>query len=275
MLTWARGASFPELVEQLGIMRFGHRPRVADTFCGSGQIPFEAARLGCDVYASDLNPVACMLTWGAFNIVGGSRESREKIGEEQEELVAPGSGRDRPAWRRDRRRRLAGEGLSLLRGSPVSADRLDCSAAANSRCEQGLSSRRGARARPQNRRYDIRIRTGVSEAELAAAETGTVRREGKYGEAYLVHKSMAANTRQKSRPFEATTKKADGTIATVCECGRRTTSCLAPTTSSRNDSTASSGCARRRRARRRVRVPSGDRGGPRAGAYRRGVRRDT
>ena len=60
-------------------MRFGHRPRVADTFCGSGQIPFEAARLGCDVYASDLNPVACMLTWGAFNIVGGSPESRENL----------------------------------------------------------------------------------------------------------------------------------------------------------------------------------------------------
>ena len=52
---------------------------VADTFCGSGQIPFEAARLGCDVYASDLNPVACMLTWGAFNIVGGSTESREEL----------------------------------------------------------------------------------------------------------------------------------------------------------------------------------------------------
>jgi len=57
-----KAKSFPELVEQLGIMRFGHRPRVADTFCGSGQIPFEAARLGCDVFASDLNPVACMLT---------------------------------------------------------------------------------------------------------------------------------------------------------------------------------------------------------------------
>lgn len=54
--------SFPELVEQLGIMRYGRRPRVADTFSGSGQIPFEAARLGCDVYASDLNPVACMLS---------------------------------------------------------------------------------------------------------------------------------------------------------------------------------------------------------------------
>lgn len=53
--------SFPELVEQLGVMRFGHRPKVADTFCGSGQIPFEAMRLGCDVYASDLNPIACIL----------------------------------------------------------------------------------------------------------------------------------------------------------------------------------------------------------------------
>jgi hypothetical protein len=49
--------SFSELVEQLGIMRFGHRPRVADAFCGSGQIPFEAVRLGCDVYASDLSAV--------------------------------------------------------------------------------------------------------------------------------------------------------------------------------------------------------------------------
>jgi putative DNA methylase len=82
-----RAGSFPELVEQLGMMRFGHRPRLADTFCGSGQIPFEAARLGCDVYASDLNPVACMLTWGAFNIVGGSAESREKLAIDQKELV--------------------------------------------------------------------------------------------------------------------------------------------------------------------------------------------
>jgi putative DNA methylase len=49
--------SLPELVEQLGIARFGHRPKVADTFCGGGSIPFEAARIGCDVYASDLNPI--------------------------------------------------------------------------------------------------------------------------------------------------------------------------------------------------------------------------
>ena len=71
--------SIPELVEQLGMLRFGHRPKVGDTFCGGGSIPFEAARLGCDVYASDLNPIACMLTWGALNIIGADKEKRRAI----------------------------------------------------------------------------------------------------------------------------------------------------------------------------------------------------
>jgi putative DNA methylase len=82
-----QASNFPELVEQLGIMRFGRRPKLADTFSGSGQIPFEAARLGCDVYASDLNPVACMLTWGAFNIVGANPDKRLQIEAEQQALV--------------------------------------------------------------------------------------------------------------------------------------------------------------------------------------------
>ncbi|MCK5820164.1 MAG: DUF1156 domain-containing protein, partial [Psychromonas sp.] len=79
--------TFPELMEQMGIARFGHRPKVADVFCGSGQIPFEAARLGCDVYASDLNPIACMLTWGGFNIVGASPEKRIEIDNSQKTLA--------------------------------------------------------------------------------------------------------------------------------------------------------------------------------------------
>jgi len=78
---------FPELVEEMGIARFGHRPRVADVFCGSGQIPFEAARLGCDVYASDLNPIACMLTWGSFHIVGASKKKRAAIDKAQKQLA--------------------------------------------------------------------------------------------------------------------------------------------------------------------------------------------
>jgi putative DNA methylase len=80
--------SIPELVEKLGIARFGHRPKLADVFCGGGSIPFEAARMGCDVYASDLNPIACMLTWGAFNIIGASRQQRAEIEQAQKEVAA-------------------------------------------------------------------------------------------------------------------------------------------------------------------------------------------
>lgn len=79
--------SMQELVEQLGLMRFGRKPRVADTFSGSGQIPFEAARLGCDVYASDLNPIACMLTWGSFSIVGATEKKRKQLEVKQKELA--------------------------------------------------------------------------------------------------------------------------------------------------------------------------------------------
>lgn len=79
--------SFPELIEQMGIARFGRRPKLADVFSGSGQIPFEAARLGCEVYASDLNPISCLLTWGGFNIVGAREKRRHEIVQSQKKLV--------------------------------------------------------------------------------------------------------------------------------------------------------------------------------------------
>jgi adenine-specific DNA methylase len=79
--------SFDELVRQLGILRFGHKPKVGDVFSGGGSIPFEAARLGCDAFASDLNPIACMLTWGTTNIIGAPTEERKKIENAQQKLV--------------------------------------------------------------------------------------------------------------------------------------------------------------------------------------------
>ena len=36
-------------------------PLVADPFAGGGSIPLEALRLGCDAYAGDINPVACLI----------------------------------------------------------------------------------------------------------------------------------------------------------------------------------------------------------------------
>ncbi len=39
----------------------GRSPRVLDPFAGGGSIPLEALRLGCETYASDLNPVAVLI----------------------------------------------------------------------------------------------------------------------------------------------------------------------------------------------------------------------
>ncbi len=39
----------------------GEPPLVVDPFAGGGSIPLEALRLGCEAFASDLNPVACLI----------------------------------------------------------------------------------------------------------------------------------------------------------------------------------------------------------------------
>lgn len=63
--------------------RFGHRLRVGDAFSGMGSIPYAAAELGCDVYASDLNPVASLMTWGALNIIAGDPKFHRRVLEAQ------------------------------------------------------------------------------------------------------------------------------------------------------------------------------------------------
>jgi putative DNA methylase len=90
-------ANLPALVRQLGINRFGHVPRVGDAFCGGGSMPFEAARIGCVAYGSDLNPVAALLTWGALHIVGGGESVARQVREAQE-LVFAAVDRQITAW---------------------------------------------------------------------------------------------------------------------------------------------------------------------------------
>jgi putative DNA methylase len=45
-----------------------HAPPVYDPFCGGGSIPLEAQRLGLRAYASDLNPVAVLITKALIEI---------------------------------------------------------------------------------------------------------------------------------------------------------------------------------------------------------------
>jgi putative DNA methylase len=64
----------------------GNSPPVLDPFCGGGSIPLEAQRLGLEVHASDLNPVAVLITKALVEIppkFAGrppvNPESREKL----------------------------------------------------------------------------------------------------------------------------------------------------------------------------------------------------
>jgi adenine-specific DNA methylase len=58
-------SSVPKYLEVgRGLVKAAHpeeTPLVVDPFAGGGSIPLEALRLGCDAFASDLNPVACLI----------------------------------------------------------------------------------------------------------------------------------------------------------------------------------------------------------------------
>ena len=61
---WDHAASPGHLDVARALVAAAHGPEaplVADPFAGGGSIPLEALRLGCDAFASDLNPVACLI----------------------------------------------------------------------------------------------------------------------------------------------------------------------------------------------------------------------
>lgn len=74
-----------ELVQQLSIKKYGRNIKIGDCFSGGGSVPFESSRLGADVYGSDLNPIAGMLTWAGLNL-GKTNEDIIKI-EKFQELI--------------------------------------------------------------------------------------------------------------------------------------------------------------------------------------------
>ncbi len=63
LLHWGRenGPDLDVYRERIREQFGGRAPRVLDPFAGGGAIPLEAMRLGCDVTASDLNPVAWLI----------------------------------------------------------------------------------------------------------------------------------------------------------------------------------------------------------------------
>jgi len=60
-ILWWGQENLPDLAwfrEQIRSAHGGRAPRILDPFAGGGAIPLEAMRLGCEVEANDLNPVA-------------------------------------------------------------------------------------------------------------------------------------------------------------------------------------------------------------------------
>jgi adenine-specific DNA methylase len=167
-------SSLQELVRELGVRRFGRTPRVGDTFSGGGSIPFEAARLGCDAYGSDLNPAAALLTWSSLNIVGGGEAVAEDVHSAQlrvydavdRQLDSWGIERNALGWRAD----------AYLYCVEIVCP--ECGV----RCPMapswviGERTRTVAKLRPLHaeRAFEIDIAEGASEEEMRFARQGTV-----------------------------------------------------------------------------------------------------
>jgi adenine-specific DNA methylase len=168
--------SLPELVEELGRRRFGHRPRVGDSFCGAGSVPFEAARLGCDAYGSDLSPVAALLTWAALNIIGGGEKIAKQVRKAQEEIFDAvdqqvtewGIEHNELGWRADAY-------LYCVEVQDPESGWMVPLAPSWVIGEKTLTVAKLVRDE-KNKRYDIEIHEGVSDEEIKAARTsGTVK----------------------------------------------------------------------------------------------------
>ena len=163
-------ASLPELVQALGERRFGRTPRVGDAFCGGGSVPFEAARLGCEAFGSDLNPVAALLTWGALNIVGGGAEVAERVRAAQADVFAAVDRsvtdwrieHDDAGWRAD----------AFLYCTETVCPACGWRVPLAPSWVVGEKTRTVARLRPDFKRrcFAIDIRSGVGPRELAAAK---------------------------------------------------------------------------------------------------------
>ncbi|MBW2165399.1 MAG: DNA methylase, partial [Deltaproteobacteria bacterium] len=164
-----------ELVTELGKRRFGHTAKVGDCFCGGGSIPFEAARLGCEAFGSDLNPVAAMLTWASIHLIGGGEKIQKQVQEAQKKAYEAADKqiteweieRNDKGWRADAylycvEAGCPATGLMLpLAPSWVISEKYNVCAV--------------LKKNDVEKKYDVEIVTGANKETMAKAKQGTVR----------------------------------------------------------------------------------------------------
>lgn len=165
-------SNLQELINELGQKKFGHTPKVGDVFCGGGSIPFEAARIGCETHASDLNPVATMLTWASLNLLSKSDKEIEELKKFQDTVY-------------DAVKKKVDElGIEKNENNEVADYYLYCNEAKCPHCnaEVPLSpswiisakSKTIAKLIPNGKKYLINIINDASEEDFKNAKNGTV-----------------------------------------------------------------------------------------------------
>jgi putative DNA methylase len=168
--------SLPELVNQLSMKRYGHNVTVGDCFCGGGSIPFEAARMGCDVYASDLNPIAGLLTWADLHICGASEEELAEIRAFQQKVYDAVD------------REIRELGIEENEKGDRAVSYLYCVEARCPECGKrvpiapswviGKGTKTVAKLIPDGDGYQFEVKMNASSAEMDEAANGTVTGEG-------------------------------------------------------------------------------------------------
>jgi putative DNA methylase len=108
----------------------GDPPAVLDPFCGGGSIPLEAQRLGLKAYASDLNPVAVLITKALIEIPP-KFANKPPINPESRKKMIAGSYRGAQGlaedvryygkWMRDEAERLIGHLFPKIKVTPEMA----------------------------------------------------------------------------------------------------------------------------------------------------------
>lgn len=163
-----------ELIQQLGEKQFGHTAKVGDCFAGGGSVPFEAARIGCDAFGSDLNPIAGLLTWASLNIAGASDEEIEKLREFQEKVYKQVD------------KQITDWGIEHNEDGDRANAYLYCVETTCPECNwkvplapswiigKGTKTIALLKENPDNKSIDIEIKSGVSKEELKAANNGTI-----------------------------------------------------------------------------------------------------
>lgn len=198
-----QATNLPSLIQELGVKRFGHSPRVGDAFCGGGSIPFEAARLGCDAYGSDLNPVAALLTWADMNIVGGGKDviarvekARKVVFEAAEKQIAEwGIEHNSLGWRAD----------AYLYCVEVTDPESGWKVPLMPSMIIGKKTRTVARLvpDPENCRYNIQILQGVSDDEMTVADLNATDRTSRVYPPGFTHSTPIDIIRKNMRLWES------------------------------------------------------------------------